>query len=328
MYMRRRSRETDDEFALIHARVSRLDEEALRAWPLPMPCGDGDKEERGQALIIAGSQQMPGTAILAAIGALRAGAGKVTIATNERMAPFVAAAVPEARVIGLRENAAGGFGAATARTLAQAATKQDATLIGPGMVDESSVHDFVRAMLPRLQGSKVVLDAYAMGIVNMTSFPFTERAHRNVVDDGADGTDASPFLLTPHAGEMAHLSGADKASVTDDPMTTAADAAARWKAVVALKGAITHIAAADGRMWRHEGGSMGLGVSGSGDALAGIIVGLAARGATLEQAAAWGVLMHARAGARLESRFGPLGYRAAEIVDEIPALMHGLRADR
>ena len=73
---------------------------------------------------------------------------------------------------------------------------------------------------------------------------------------------------------------------------------------------------------------MGLGVSGSGDALAGIIVGLAARGATLEQAAAWGVLMHARAGARLESRFGPLGYRAAEIVDEIPALMHGLRADR
>ncbi len=98
----------------------------------------------------------------------------------------------------------------------------------------------------------------------------------------------------------------------------------RWNAVVALKGAITHIATPDGRMWRHEGGNLGLAISGSGDALSGLIVGLASRGASLEQAAAWGVTLHARAGQQLAARFGTLGYLAREIAAEVPTLMDAL----
>ena len=76
-----------------------------------------------------------------------------------------------------------------------------------------------------------------------------------------------------------------------DPLPIACKAAAHWNAAVALKGAATFIALPDGRAWCHEGGNIGLAISGSGDVLAGIIAGLAARGASLEQAAAWGVAL-------------------------------------
>jgi ADP-dependent NAD(P)H-hydrate dehydratase len=101
--------------------------------------------------------------------------------------------------------------------------------------------------------------------------------------------------------------------------------AQRWQATVALKGPVTHIAAPDGRLWKHEGGNVGLAASGSGDTLAGIVVGLAARGAPLEQAGAWGVALHARAGDRLAERTGPLGFLTRDLAAEVPMLMHGLR---
>jgi NAD(P)H-hydrate repair Nnr-like enzyme with NAD(P)H-hydrate dehydratase domain len=93
---------------------------------------------------------------------------------------------------------------------------------------------------------------------------------------------------------------------------------------VALKGSTTCIAAPSGRQWRYRGGNVGLAVSGSGDVLAGIIAGLAARGATLEQAAAWGVFLHARAGDRLADRCGPVGFLPREMPAEIPLLLKAL----
>jgi hypothetical protein len=108
-----------------------------------------------------------------------------------------------------------------------------------------------------------------------------------------------PVLLTPHAGEMAHLTGQSKADLQADPAGAERQAAASWNAVVALKGALTCIATPDGRCWQHQGGNIGLAVSGSGDTLAGMVAGLAARGAPLEQAAAWGVALPARAGDNL-----------------------------
>jgi ADP-dependent NAD(P)H-hydrate dehydratase len=134
-----------------------------------------------------------------------------------------------------------------------------------------------------------------------------------------------PVIVTPHAGEMAHLTGGDKRDILADPDRFAISAAERWNAVVALKGARTVIATpGDGKLWQHEGGNIGLATSGSGDTLAGIVAGLAARGATLAQAACWGVALHARAGERLAARFGVLGYLAREIPAEVPALMEAL----
>jgi ADP-dependent NAD(P)H-hydrate dehydratase len=133
-----------------------------------------------------------------------------------------------------------------------------------------------------------------------------------------------PVLMTPHAGEMAHLTQQAKAQVQAAARSAARDAAQRWNAVVTLKGAQTHIAVPEGRCWLHEGGNASLASSGSGDVLAGLMAGLVARGATLAQSAAWGVVVHAMAGARLTARQGSLGSLARELPAEIPPVLRDL----
>lgn len=285
-----------------------IDDALLAAWPLPQPDSDGDKEVRGHVLVLGGSREMPGSIILAATAAMRAGAGKLTIATGASVAQLVALAIPESRVISLPETPDGGVNPGAAELLDPLADHVDAVLVGPGMQDEAATALLLKALLPRLGLTAVVLDACAMGIL-------ARQLERFEV----------PVIVTPHAGEMAHLTDGDKQAILADPDRFAMAAAERWNAVVALKGARTVIATpSDGKLWQHQGGNIGLATSGSGDTLAGIVAGLAARGATLAQAACWGVALHARAGERLAERFGELGYLARDIPGEIPALMGAL----
>lgn len=284
--------------------ILNIDEALLRAWPLPLPDGDADKEERGPVLVIAGSAEMPGAALLAGEAALRAGAGKLVIGTVAAIAPWVAQSLPEARVLALPTDQQGGLAANAVDHLDPLLPRIAAVLAGPGMQPEHSTGDFVRALLPRLGGTPLLLDAAAMAVVR-------------------DGTPLPAHtLLTPHAGEMLHLGGSSEATLRADPGLAALEAARRWQAVVALKGAETWLAAPDGRRWRHEDAQPGLATSGSGDVLAGLIAGLLARGASPEQAAAWGIALHAHAGRQLAARHGPLGYLARELAAEVPALMH------
>jgi hydroxyethylthiazole kinase-like uncharacterized protein yjeF len=168
-----------------------------------------------------------------------------------------------------------------------------------------------------MQGSDtaVVLDACAMGTLLHAPAGWAP---------GEAFRFRQPVIVTPHCGEMAHLTGIEKDDIVSGPDARALASSAAWNAVVALKGARTVIASPQGEMWEHEGGNVGLAISGSGDTLAGIIAGLAARGATLEQAACWGVALHARAGERLAERMGVLGYLAREIPNEIPALLESV----
>jgi ADP-dependent NAD(P)H-hydrate dehydratase len=291
-----------------------VDDALLGRWPLPMPGRDGDKEERGHVLVLGGSREMPGAVILAATAALRAGAGKLTIATGRSVAQLVALAIPEARVLGLEETGAGGFTVAAVARLDPLADRITAILVGPGMQDEAATAALVHALLPRLEGSNtsVVLDACAMGAVLHPPPGWPQ---------GRPFRFERPAILTPHAGEMAHLTGLSKDEILAAPAHHAACAATQWNALVALKGARTVLAAPRGEQWQHEGGNVGLATSGSGDVLAGVIAGLAARGAELAQAACWGVALHARAGERLAERHGMLGYLARELADQIPALL-------
>lgn len=294
--------------------VHDVDTALLRSWPLPMPAVEGDKEIRGHVLVVGGSSEMPGAIILAATAALRAGAGKLTIATGRSVAQLVALAMPEARVIGLEEHASAGFSLDAVACLDPLADRVDAVLIGPGMRDEPATAALVHALLPRFESAdtRVVLDACAMGA--LLHPPENWPA-------GMPWRFERPVILTPHAGEMAHLTGIAKEEIVDAPDPRALQAARDWNAVLALKGARTVIATPDGTLYQHEGGNVGLAISGSGDVLAGIITGLAARGAPLDQAVCWGVALHARAGERLAERMGTLGYLAREISQEIPALL-------
>lgn len=286
----------------------RLDTEALRRWPLPPLDDDADKEARGRVLVIGGSREVAGAVLLAGTAALRVGAGKLVLATVASAAPSLAIAMPEARVVALPETPGGAVdpdGVSSLESVVQAA---GAVLVGPGMMDPPATEELVALLMPWLRGRAVVLDARAMDVVT--------RLHRF----------EEPVLLTPHAGEMAHLSGAAKEDVLAGPLRAAREAAGRWNAVVALKGAQTVIARPDGEAWLHEGGNAGLATSGSGDTLAGAIAGLAARGASLEQACAWGVVLHARAGEQLAERLGPVGYLARELPLEMLAVLRGLEA--
>lgn len=284
----------------------RLDAQALRAWPLPPIADDVDKEARGKVLVIAGSREVPGAAVLAGTAALRVGAGKLAIATAASVAQQMAFAMPEARVIALPESDDGGFDVRGVALLHRTIEASSAILAGPGMLGAEGTCSFVAAMLPLLRGKSVVLDALAMDVVRRV------------------GRFDEPVLLTPHAGEMAHLTGASKEQVAADPQSAAREAAAQWNAVVAAKGPRTVIAAPTGESWLHEGGNCGLATSGSGDTLAGAIAGLCARGASLEQACAWGVVLHAQAGERLAGRLGLVGYLAREIPLEMLAALREL----
>lgn len=275
----------------------------LAAWPLPGAPAAGDKEARGQVLVIAGSREMPGAAILAARAALRAGAGKLCMAVPADIAAGIALRMDEARVLALPQTPAGGLAAEGAALLQDVAPRVSAVLIGPGMLDACCIPALLRAALPMFSQATVVLDALAM----------------EVVHEGQRFT--QPVVLTPHAGEMAGLTGAAKDEVLAQPERHAREAAERWGAVVALKGPTTCIAAPDGRAWRHCAHVPGLGTSGSGDVLAGMVAGFAARGAPAEQAALWGVAAHARCGQMLARRHGTVGYLASEICEMLPRVL-------
>jgi hydroxyethylthiazole kinase-like uncharacterized protein yjeF len=283
--------------------AARIDESLLRGWPLPQVQEDGDKESRGRVLVVAGSREMPGAAVLAATASLRVGAGKLVVATTQPAAQSVAAALPEARVLALPEGHDGSPTLAGLPLLQEIAGATAALLVGPGMIGRAGTVAFVQALLPLFKGTTVVLDALAMDVVQSL------------------GQFGQPVILTPHAGEMAHLTGHDKADLEARPLDTALRRAARWNAVVVLKGATTTIAMPDGHAWTHHAQAPGLGTSGSGDVLAGIIAGLAARGAAPQQAAAWGVALHARAGELLGERVGPIGYLARELAAQVPPLL-------
>ena len=123
---------------------------------------------------------------------------------------------------------------------------------------------------------------------------------------------------------MATFLDIDRKHILKDPVAAARQAAAITGSVVVMKGGQTHIASPQGEVWHCDHGNIGLATSGSGDCLAGIIIGLLARGVAPLLAAQWGVFMHGEAGSRLMQEVGPLGYLAREIPGKIPSIMRDL----
>lgn len=260
----------------------------LRRFALPRQSADDDKDDRGIALVIGGSVQLPGTILLSGLAALRAGAGKLQFGAPREIAIPLGIAAPEALV-------------ASGRAIIGFVKQAHAILIGPGMPPRSatvtSARAFARAMKP---DATLVLDAAALSAVG-----------------GRSGT-----VITPHVGEMATLMKIDKSEVVENGPDIALEAATRFGCVVALKSDTTFIAA-DGDVFAYDGGTVGLATSGSGDALAGIVTGLAARGADPLVATLWAVWAHGAAGRRLSRRIGRTGFLARELLDDLPALLNG-----
>jgi hydroxyethylthiazole kinase-like uncharacterized protein yjeF len=275
----------------------------LREWSLPDVSEGGDKNERGTIVVIGGALDTPGAVLLAGVAALRVGAGRLTLATVEANAAALAVAVPEAGVAGL-PSTGGRIGAGALDAARDLLDGADAVLVGPGMRGVDETRAFVSGLLPLLP-DEVTLVVDAMGLTC------------GAVDAAASDRLGGRVVATPNAKEAALLlgDGADG--------DTAHALAANLRAVVTLE---SRVATPDGRRWVDGSGNSGLGTSGSGDVLAGAIAGLAARGATPEQAAVWGAHLHAEAGERLAARIGRLGYLARELLDELPRVLDELES--
>jgi ADP-dependent NAD(P)H-hydrate dehydratase len=280
----------------------------LARMPLP-EAGQPGKDSRGIVLVVGGSPEMPGAVILAANAALRAGAGKLQIAVARSTSAVVAQAVPEALVARLPETKRGGLGAS--RRMEELASEADAVLVGPGMAEAAGTARVLRRLVAVVSPRAIlVVDAAAL-------LPLAG-------DPDALKPLAGRAILTPHAGEVASMTGERKETIEKDPAAWARRCAREYGGCVALKGAETFVADRSGHVWRNRAGNRGLAISGSGDTLSGIVAGLAARGAAPPQAAVWAVALHARAGDRLARRMGPLGFLPRELLAEIPGLMREL----
>jgi len=283
----------------------------LRGWPLPG--GGAGKDDRGSVLVIGGARKTPGAALLAGTAALRAGAGRLTLAVAGSTAVQVAVALPEAGVVGLAETDDGAVKGNGVSALADELGKAAAVLVGPGLDDMGETESLLRELLKLESGQgndtddmpAIVLDAYALGCLP------------ELVDDL--GPWAGRLILTPNITESGILLGRDVEDLHQD----VAEIAGRYRAVVSCQGVIAEDpdGTGDVRVWEITTGYGGLGTSGSGDILAGAIAGLRARGTSDAQATCWGTHLHAAAGDRLASRLGGLGYLARELADELPALM-------
>ncbi|GAA3897956.1 NAD(P)H-hydrate dehydratase [Sphingomonas limnosediminicola] len=283
--------------------VTALDRRALDQHPLP-PIVDGDKETKGRILILASSREVPGAALLAATAAMRAGAGKLKISTVESVAVALGVAMPEAMVVGLPEDGEGGFATTTVDDIAKQAADADCVVAGPGMSTGPTCCKIAEALLAA--DAALALDA---ALLHSLVPPESNRP-------------SLPILL-PHAGELASLLDCAEQLIEEDPIGCGLRAAGRYRSIVLVKGTVSHVVTPDGHAWRYGGGAPGLGVSGSGDVLAGIVGGLLARGAAPLNALLWAVWLHGEAGVRLAGKVGPIGFLAREIADEIPDLLLG-----
>ena len=278
-----------------------LNRTALRANPLP-PVAEGDKETKGRILVLAGSRDVPGAALLTATAAMRAGAGKLQIATGESVATQIGVAMPEGKVVGLPESDDGSLADAALPRIIDLARDADAIVAGPGMEANGLCAKIASVLLSG--EAKLAIDAALL----------------HELEPVDDTPDPVPLLL-PHAGELASLLDREEEDVESDPVGNGLRAADRYKSIVLVKGVTSHVVTPDGDVWTYKGGASGLGVSGSGDVLAGIVGGLLARGAHPLNALLWAVWLHGGAGSRLAKKIGPVGFLARELADEIPALL-------
>jgi hydroxyethylthiazole kinase-like uncharacterized protein yjeF len=281
----------------------------VKSW-LPEYSRNAHKGTRGKVLLAAGSRGMTGAAALAGEAALRTGAGLVTVAAPASSQPVVAALRPEFMTLPFPESERGGFAQAAAEPFLERAARADALAVGPGLGVDPEAQAFVRKVVAA-SPAPLVLDADAL------------KAFSGRLELLADAP--VPLILTPHAGEMAHLLGLSVEAVQSDRLGAVRQAAELTKAVVLLKGAYTLVAEPGGAVWINPTGNRALGTGGSGDVLTGIIAGLLAQGMGAPEAATVGAYMHGLAGDRLAERMGSDGVLAGDLARELPLVQHDLR---
>jgi hydroxyethylthiazole kinase-like uncharacterized protein yjeF len=271
----------------------------------------------GRLLVVAGSLEYAGATLLTGLGAARAGAGLVCLATPQSVGTQLLGAVPELTALLLGEEAPGLIGPIGWRQVAAEAKGYDAIVVGPGLGQQPSTQRRLRGFIAELRGPAVV-DADGLN-----ALAANDRWWRPL---------RGQLILTPHPGEFARLmrQPPDPAlSIDDEARADAAGTASvRWGQLVVLKGARTVIATPDGELLRSDVATPSLATAGSGDVLAGAMGAFLAAGSTPVDAAGCAVAVHGAAGLLAEDRIGRAGVIARDLAGLLPQAIEQLRGDR
>lgn len=243
----------------------------------------------GHVGIVAGSRGRSGAAVLAARGAIRTGAGLVTVITDDETAPQVHAHSIESMTT----------------SDAGALKTKDAVLVGPGLADTEESYADVRALVASIR-QPLVIDASGLNAF-------------------AGHLDELKGVLTPHPGELARLIGGDAKSINANRLDAAREAARRTKCIVVLKGHQTLIADPEGHVNVNPTGNPGMATGGMGDVLGGIIAALLARGIDAFDAACAGVYLHGFAADILRDEMGDTGLAANDLAEKLPYAIQRLQ---
>jgi NAD(P)H-hydrate epimerase len=283
-----------------------LDEEGVRlalitpkeVLPLVEPrLANTHKGTYGHVAVIAGSEGRSGAAVLCARGAIRAGAGLVTVMTDPETAKLVHAGSTESMT----------YSGSDLRTFLE---HKSAAIVGPGLRDDDDAHANARTLVESIE-LPLVIDASGLNA-------FADRA----AELNPRGL---PRVITPHPGELARILGTTTAEIGRDRIAAAREAARACNCVVVLKGYQTLVAEPDGHVFVNPTGNPGMATGGMGDVLSGVIAALLARGADPLDAACAGVYLHGLAGDLLRDEIGDIGLTAMEVADRIPVAVGKVR---
>ena len=279
-----------------------------RRWAelrLPDRPNASHKGTHGRAMVVAGSPNYVGAAYLAGTAATRVGAGLVSIALPESIQTAVSSNATEPTYIPLPEQSPGLFSGEALQTVAHAIEGCEALLIGCGMGQVDATRSFIEGLLCSGRDlPSTVVDADGLNSLSL-------------IPSWWESFDAVA-VLTPHPGEMARLTGKPTSEVQADRINIAIFSARLWNKIVVLKGAFTVVAFPDGRAMLSPFANAGLATAGTGDVLAGAIVGLLSQGLSMGDAAALGVHLHGLAGEGVRRRLSDMGMVAGDLLPELP----------
>jgi NAD(P)H-hydrate epimerase len=310
---------------------------ARMAALLPARPAGAHKGTFGKALVVAGSINYTGAAYLAAGSATRVGTGLVTLAPPQAIYPIVAARLVEATYL-LLPHDMGVLAPAAVGVLAEKVEEYDALLLGPGFGREKPTEEFLSELF---HGQKAV-HKRRVGFGREQDKPGGEPAHDIKLPPLVVDADALNLLanveewwrllpaetvLTPHPGEMSRLVACETQEVEADRIGCAVEMAARWGHVVVLKGAFTVVAAPDGRVVVLPFANPAMATAGSGDVLAGAIVGMRAQGLGSFEAALVGAYLHGLTGELGREALGEAGVVAGDLMGMLPLAIRRLREE-
>ncbi len=286
--------------------------DAWAATTLPQRPLNSNKGTFGRVLISAGSVNYIGATYLACSGAMRVGAGLVTLATAGSLQPVIAAKLAETTYLPLPESRPGIISVAGAEVIHQGCGQYNALLVGCGLGQNPATVEFLSSLFVKKDLPPLIIDADALNI--LTRLPDW---WRKIPDDA---------ILTPHPGEMARLTGLTIDAIQADRTGVALKYAAKWQKTIVLKGAFTVIAAADGKCRISPFANPGLASAGTGDVLAGVIAGLKAQGLKSFDAASLGVYLHGAAGDKIKDEMGDTGMIASDLLPALPLVIKQLKS--